>query len=115
MTTIYGIANCDTMKKARKWLSDNGLEVEFHDYKKLGVDEKHLDQWLGQVGWEVLLNRRGMMWRKLDDKTRDNIDAASARKLMLEIPSIIKRPVLVQDGGEIIVGFNADDYQQQLL
>lgn len=115
MLSLYGIKNCDTMKKAMNWLDENGIEYRFHDYKKEGVDEKQLNNWLKRVGWEVLLNRRGMMWRKLDEQTRDNIDAASAKKLMLEMPSIIKRPVLLQDDGNILVGFKAGDYQQTLL
>ena len=115
MLNVYGIPNCDTMKKARKWLADHSLDYEFHDYKKLGVDADMLDDWMNQVGWEVLLNRRGMMWRKLDDKTRDNIDADSARKIMLETPSIIKRPVLVLENGKLLVGFKETDYQNELL
>jgi len=115
MLNLFGIPNCDTMKKARKWLADHSLDYEFHDYKKLGVDADMLDDWMNQVGWEVLLNRRGMMWRKLDDKTRDNIDADSARKIMLETPSIIKRPVLVLENGKLLVGFKETDYQNELL
>ncbi len=114
MLKIFGIPNCDTMKKARKWLSENNLDYEFHDYKKLGVPADRLDQWITQAGWETLLNRRGMMWRKLDQQTRDNIDETSARKLMLEIPSIIKRPVLVTDDGGLLVGFKETDYQALL-
>ena len=115
MLNLFGIPNCDTMKKARKWLADHSLDYEFHDYKKLGVDADMLDDWMNRVGWEVLLNRRGMMWRKLDDKTRDNIDADSARKIMLETPSIIKRPVLVLENGKLLVGFKETDYQNELL
>jgi len=115
MLNLFGIPNCDTMKKARKWLADHSLDYEFHDYKKLGVDADMLDDWINRVGWEVLLNRRGMMWRKLDDKTRDNIDADSARKIMLETPSIIKRPVLVLENGKLLVGFKETDYQNELL
>lgn len=111
MVEVYGIPNCDTMKKARRWLEDNGVEYSFHDYKKQGIDEKMLRGWVKQVGWEILLNRRGMMWRKLDDQTRDNIDEASAIRVMLETPSIIKRPVLVTDSGELRVGFKEAEYQ----
>ncbi len=112
MVKLYGIPNCDTMKKARKWLADHGIDYEFHDYKKLGVDEARLDQWMNKVGWETLLNRRGMMWRKLSQAQRDNIDLASARKLMLEIPSIIKRPVLETEDGHLEVGFSEDRYKE---
>ena len=111
-TTLYGIPNCDTMKKARKWLADNGIEYAFHDFKKLGLEANKLQQWIDAVGWETLLNRRGMMWRKLDDQSRANIDAASATRVMLETPSIIKRPVLEHDG-EVQVGFKPEDYAQR--
>jgi len=114
MLKIYGIANCDTMKKARNWLTSNNYDYEFHDYKKAGINEKLLRQWINQVGWETLLNRRGMMWRKLDDATKASIDEASAIAVMLEVPSIIKRPVLVNDQGEILVGFRESDYLQML-
>jgi len=111
MTTLYGIPNCDTMKKARKWLTDNGIEYEFHDYKKAGIDEATLRTWIDQVGWEVLLNRRGMMWRKVPQDVKDNIDESSAISLMLETPSIIKRPVL-RTGSELHVGFKPDQYAE---
>ena len=109
MTTLYGIPNCDTMKKARKWLNDNDVDYEFYNYKKQGVPEKELKKWVKQLSWEVLLNKRGTTWRKLDDKTRDNINQSSAIKIMLDNPSIIKRPVLDIDG-EYTVGFNDDNY-----
>lgn len=111
MTTLYGIPNCDTMKKARKWLADNGVEYEFHDYKKLGIEKKKLNEWIKTVGWETLLNRRGMMWRKVPDDVKANIDEKSAIGLMLETPSIIKRPVL-EAKGKVTVGFKAETYQE---
>jgi len=111
MTKMYGIPNCDTIKKARKWLEANGVDYEFHDYKKAGVPEKELNQWLKKVGWEVLLNRRGTTWRKLDDVVKNNIDEASAVQLMLDNPSIIKRPVL-EYGKAILVGFDEDAYKE---
>lgn len=110
MIQLYGIPNCDTMKKARKWLTDHDVEYQFHDYKKQGIEEAMLRHWIGQVGWETLLNRRGMMWRKLDQQQRDNIDEASATRIMLEMPSIIKRPVLVKDD-QILVGFSEANYE----
>ena len=113
MITIYGIPNCDTMKKARKWLEANGVEYEFRDYKKLGVSENKLRSWVKQAGWETVLNKRGTSWRKLDDEIRDNIDAASAIKIMLENPSIIKRPVL-ESNGLLLIGFKDSDYKQLL-
>ena len=109
MVKVYGIPNCDTMKKARQWLADHGVEYEFHDYKKAGVDEKRLRGWVAQVGWETLLNRRGMMWRKLDDEVKAGIDEASAIQVMLDTPSIIKRPVL-EYGGKLQVGFKEAEY-----
>ena len=110
MVRLYGIPNCDTMKKARRWLADHDVEYEFHDYKKEGVDEERLRGWVSQVGWETLLNRRGMMWRKLDDEVKAGIDEASAVRVMLETPSIIKRPVLEQ-GKQLHVGFKEADYE----
>ncbi len=97
------------MKKARKWLDSHNLEYEFHDYKKHGVPEKELKNWLKQVGWEVLLNKRGTTWRKLDDSTKDSIDENSALQIMLDNPSIIKRPILDPDG-TISVGFSDKTY-----
>jgi Spx/MgsR family transcriptional regulator len=98
------------MKKARKWLDSHGVAYEFHDYKKLGVDEQRLRAWVKQAGWEVLLNRRGMMWRKVPDDVKAAIDEASAIGLMLSTPSIIKRPVLEHDG-VLRVGFREADYE----
>ena len=110
MITLYGIPNCDTMKKARKWLNDHGIEYQFHNYKKVGLDESLLNNWVGELGWEILLNKRGMMWRKLDEATKANIDEASAIRVMLDTPSIIKRPVL--DTGSVLhVGFSEAGYR----
>jgi len=109
MITLYGIPNCDTIKKARKWLKDNGVDYEFHDYKKLGVPEKELKNWVKQVGWETLLNKRGTTWRKLDDNTKNSVDEKSAIQIMLANPSIIKRPVLIK-GQILLVGFSTNDY-----
>ena len=109
MIKLYGIPNCDTIKKARKWLKDNGVDYQFHDYKKLGVPEKELKNWVKQVGWETLLNKRGTTWRKLDDNTKNSIDEKSAIQIMLANPSIIKRPVLIK-GQVLLVGFSTNDY-----
>ena len=111
MITIYGIANCDTMKKARAWLDQHGVDYTFHDYKKSGIDEKRLRLWANELGWQTLLNTRGMMWRKLPQEARDNIDAASAIALMLATPSIIKRPVL-DTGTARHIGFKPDLYAE---
>lgn len=111
MITLYGIPNCDTIKKARKWLSDNGKDYSFHDYKKQGVPEKELRSWVKQLGWETLLNKRGTTWRKLDEVTKNSVDEASAIQIMLDNPSIIKRPVL-SSGKTLLVGFSAEEYAQ---
>ncbi|BES70799.1 ArsC family reductase [Marinobacter nanhaiticus D15-8W] len=106
---IYGIKNCDTVKKALKWLDSNNRHYAFHDFKKEGVNRVQLTAWENQVGWETLLNRRGTTWRKLPDEVRDNIDRDSALTVMEENPSIIKRPV-VEHQGQVSVGFNADEW-----
>ncbi len=111
MVTVYGIPNCDTMKKARKWLDGHGIEYEFHDYKKRGIDEGRLRAWVAELGWDALLNRRGMMWRKLPEEVRASMDEASAIRVMGETPSIIRRPLL--DTGETReVGFSEDRYRE---
>ncbi len=115
MIKLYGIPNCDTMKKARRWLDENGVAYAFHDFKKQGLEEDRLRAWAAELGWEALLNKRGMMWRKLDDDTKANIDAASAMRVMLETPSIIKRPVLELEDGTHRVGFTAEEYAALFL
>jgi len=111
MIKLYGIANCDTIKKARKWLNNNNIDYTFHDYKKLGVPEKELKVWVKKISWEVLLNKRGTTWRKLDDEVKSSVNEKAAIQIMLENPSIIKRPVLVKNK-IILVGFKADEYAQ---
>ncbi|MBW3228258.1 ArsC family reductase [Marinobacter adhaerens] len=110
---LYGIKNCDTVKKARKWLDEQGIDYEFHDFKKDGLQSDLLFSWEHAVGWETLLNRRGTTWRKLPEDVRDTIDAQSAHEIMLENPSIIKRPV-VENGGDVRVGFSADEWSAWL-
>ena len=111
-TLLFGIPNCDTVKKARTWLDAHGVEHVFHDFKKMGLDRATLEGWLAQVQWDVLVNRKGTTWRKLDDERKAAVtDAASALALMLEQPSVIKRPVLVR-AERVTVGFNADQYGQ---
>ena len=107
--TIYGIRNCDTMKKARNWLDAHGVSYEFHDYKVSGVSRETLARWAGVVGWETLLNRAGTTFRKLPDSAKANLTEARAMKLMLEQPSMIKRPVLEQ-GRTLLVGFDEKRY-----
>ncbi|MGU3400560.1 ArsC family reductase [Brucellaceae bacterium D45D] len=107
--TVYGIKNCDTMKKARTWLEDHGVDYAFHDYKKDGLDAATLDQFLKNIAWEQLLNRAGTTFRKLPEDVRADVDAAKARALMLEQPSMVKRPVVEKDG-QYMVGFKPDQY-----
>ena len=114
MVIVYGIPNCDTMKKARKWLNDNGIEYRFHDYKKQGLDKTMLRTWVDDIGWETLMNRRGTAWRKLPEAVRDRIDEDTAIRVMLKNPSIIRRPVLESDGHRHI-GFSEQAYQELLL
>jgi arsenate reductase len=111
-TTLYGIPNCDQVKKARTWLDANGTPYVFHDFKKAGIDQKMIASWLRDVEWDVLVNRKGTTWRALSDERKAAIiDAHSATALMLESPSIIKRPVL-STGGKTYVGFSDAAYQQ---
>ena len=107
--TIYGIPNCDTMKKARTWLETHDIAYEFHDYKRSGISRTKLTAWVKAVGWEALLNRAGTTFRKLPDAAKANIDASRAIDLMLEQPSMIKRPVLAR-GVLLLVGFKPGDY-----
>jgi len=108
--TIYGIKNCDTMKKARAWLDQRGVAYAFHDYKAVGIDRATLEGWARQVGWEVLLNRAGTTFRKLPDAAREGLTEARAIGLMLDQPSMIKRPVL-DIGGTLLVGFKPERYE----
>jgi len=107
--TIYGIKNCDTMKKARAWLDKHGVDYSFHDYKTAGVDKDHLARWSKAVGWETLLNRAGTTFRKLPDADKTNLTEKKAMALMLAQPSMIKRPVL-DVGGKLLVGFKPENY-----
>lgn len=112
--TVYGIPNCDTVRRARAWLAEHAVAADFHDFKKHGVPAVRLDAWIAALGWEALLNRKGTTWRKLDEATRAAvIDAASARALMLAQASVIKRPVLEWADGAITVGFVPEDWQQR--
>jgi arsenate reductase (glutaredoxin) len=114
MTTLYGIPNCDTVKKARAWLTEHGVAYDFHDFKKQGVPATELDAWLKAVGWETLVNRKGTTWRKLDEATRTAVvDPASAKALMLAQASVIKRPV-VQWADGVTVGFDAEAWARRI-
>jgi arsenate reductase len=109
MTTIYGIPNCDTMKKARTWLDAHKVAHDFHDYKKLAIDKARLEGWVKLVGWEVLLNRSGTTFKKLPDSDKAGLTEKKAIALMLAQPSMIKRPVLAAKG-KLTVGFKPDEY-----
>lgn len=111
--TIYGIKNCDTMKKARTWLEAHGVAYDFHDYKTAGIDRAGLEAWVGELGWEVLLNRSGTTFRALPEGERQGLDAAKAIALMLNQPSMIKRPVL-DLGDRRLVGFKPEIYAEML-
>ena len=107
--TIYGIKNCDTMKKARTWLEAHKVKADFHDYKVAGIDKPTLEGWVKKVGWEVLLNRAGTTFKKLPEADKDGLTEKKAIALMLAQPSMIKRPVL-ETGGKLIVGFKPEIY-----
>ena len=111
--TIYGIKNCDTMKKARAWLDKRGVAYAFHDYKAAGIERDRLERWERKVGWETLLNRAGTTFRKLPDKNKADLDAKKAMALMLAQPSMIKRPVL-DLGKKRLVGFKPDVYAKEV-
>jgi arsenate reductase len=110
--TLYGIPNCDTVKKARAWLASEGVHYAFHDFKKQGVPPERLDHWMAQAGWEKLLNRQGTTWRKLDPAVQAAAgDAAGARALMLEQSSVIKRPVVEWNARTVTVGFDPEAWR----
>ena len=114
LITVYGIPNCDTVKKARTWLSEQGIEHVFHDFKKQGLPEKNLDTWLKEAGWEAVLNRKGTSWRKLSPEEQLSvINAATARPFLMANPSLVKRPVIEwqsSKGMEISVGFQPNEW-----
>lgn len=110
---LYGIPNCDTVKKARLWLDTHGIDYTFHDYKKAGANREQLAAWCRQLGFETLLNRRGTTWRKLSEEQTMDVDSAAAIELMLQQPSLIKRPVLVA-GKRLLVGFDQEAWKSLL-
>lgn len=109
MITLYGIKNCDTVKKARKWLESEGIQYQFHDFREDGLEQKSVQQWIKELGWEVLLNKRSTSWKALDEKAREAMDDANAVKAILEQPTLIKRPLL-DTGKERFTGFSAANY-----
>lgn len=113
MTTLYGIKNCDTMKKARVWLDEHGVAYDFHDYKATGIDRAHLEKWCKQLGWETVINRAGLTFKKLPDADKVNLTEAKAIKLMMAQPSMIKRPVL-EYKRQLLIGFKPEEYAAKL-
>src|SRR5947209_10578759 len=112
--TLYGIKNCDTIKKARAWLDQRGVAYDFHDYKTTGIERAKLEGWAKKLGWESLLNKAGTTFRKLPDQDKEDLTEAKAIALMLVQPSMIKRPVLELGGGKILVGFKPELYAETL-
>ena len=111
MPTIYGIRNCDTMKKARAWLDRRGIEYAFHDYKAAGIERGKLEGWAKKIGWETLLNKAGTTFRKLPDQEKEGLTEKKAIALMLAQPSMIRRPVLELGGDKLLVGFKPEQYE----
>jgi len=113
MHTLYGISNCNTVKKAKDWLEEHHIEYQFHDYRKQGLTAELLESFEATLGWEKLLNKQSTSWRKLTDEQKKSVSKESAMEYMLETPTLVKRPVL-DTGEKMIVGFKAENYQQQL-
>ncbi len=111
MTTLYGIKNCDTVKKARKWLDEHGIDYQFHDFRQDGLEPAQLHRWSEVLGWETLLNRRSSSWRQLNPAERDNLNEDRALVLMHDLPTLIKRPVLEYPAG-VVVGFSEKRYAE---
>ncbi len=111
MVTLYGIPNCDTIRKARRWLDEHGVEYRFHDFRKDGLERSRLQAWVDELGWETLLNKRGLMWRRLPADKKTDLDESRAVALLLEEPAMIKRPVL-DLGDRRIVGFSDARYEE---
>lgn len=107
---LFGIKNCDTVKKAMRWLDQHQVSYQFHDFRKDGLDQLTIELWLNSVSWEQLLNKRGTTWRKLEDPRKDQLDQQAAIELMLSHPTLIKRPV-IEDASGVLIGFNESDFQ----
>lgn len=110
LPVLYGISNCDTVKKARRWFESQGIEYRFHDFRKDGLDQKHVSDWFSRADWEQMLNRRSRTWRELPEKDKQDLSPSKAGKLILAQPSLIKRPVLDVDG-QLVIGFDETHYK----
>ena len=111
MITLYGIKNCDTVKKARRWLDDQGVDYAFHDFRQQGLTSAQVEAWLAELGWQDLVNRRSTSWKSLDEQTRESMDETGALAAILEQPTLIKRPLL-DTGKQRFVGFSAASYEK---
>ncbi len=111
MITLYGIENCDTVKKARRWLEQHNVDYSFHDFRKQGLDATQLEGWLEELGWESVVNRRSTTWKQLDTSTRESMNAQSAAAIILQQPTLVKRPLL-DTGSSLHVGFSAEQYRE---
>ncbi len=114
MITLYGIKNCDTVKKAQKWLEKQNIDYKFHDFRQDGLEKKLVQSWIATLGWEEVVNKRSTTWKNLDDSTRDNLNETTVVSTVLEQPTLIKRPVLTSEK-QILIGFNEADYAALLL
>ena len=113
MITVFGITNCTTVQKARNWLDSHNVKYDFHDYKKLGIDQAHLQKWCDKFGWEQVLNRQGMMWKKASEEDKQKVvDTQSAIEFMINVPTSIKRPMIEKDGKIILRGFEVGEYEK---
>ena len=112
MTTLYGIKNCDTVKKARRWLDENSVQYQFHDFRELGVNRQQVSNWVEQLGWEIVINKRSTSWKQLDKSTRESMNSENAIGAILDNPTLVKRPLLDKDG-EFSVGFSPADYSSK--
>ena len=113
MFVLYGINNCDTVKKAKNWLQENNKDYQFHDYRKQGLTADLLTTFEGQLGWETMLNKRSTSWRELSDDKKNDLSKETALQYMLDTPTLIKRPIL-NTGKKLVIGFNSENYQQAL-
>ena len=114
MITLYGITHCDTVKKARTWLQYQHIDYHFHDFRRDGLDRRQVEDWLAEFGWETLINKRGTTWKRLDDSSKQSLTATTAVDLILNNPTLIKRPLL-DTGNQKLLGFKTTDYQTLLL